>query len=71
MALNKAFSVAKICRVIKNNSVETAYKVKIAGLRFPRGQRDYYFPADRSRITAIEMGLNDYSNYLKEKYQDE
>tara|TARA_R100000781_G_C4058732_1_gene120284 strand:+ start:675 stop:875 length:201 start_codon:yes stop_codon:yes gene_type:complete len=60
--MNKSF---RIIRVVKNNGVPVAYTVRIAGLKFPRGRRDFYFPKDKSTETAIEMALNDYANYIK------
>ena len=50
----------KIAKVAQHNGQPVAFTVKIKGLKYPRGFRDWYFPEDKLPETAIKMALQDY-----------
>ena len=50
----------KIAKVAHNKGKPIAFTVKIRGLKYPKGFRDWYFPIDGRPETAIDMALKDY-----------
>tara|TARA_R100000458_G_C8274337_1_gene249274 strand:- start:1235 stop:1477 length:243 start_codon:yes stop_codon:yes gene_type:complete len=51
--------IVKIHRVAKKDNAPVAYTVKVNGRKYPKGVGNFYFPEDRSSLTAISMALYD------------
>ena len=52
---------AKISRVVKHSGRPVAFTVKVKGIKYPRGLREFYFPRDKKPETALEMAIMDYT----------
>ena len=58
--------MVRISKTAIHNGTPTAYIVKVRGIKFPRGLREWYFPEDKKAETALKMAINDYENYLRD-----
>ena len=54
----------KIAKTAKDNGVPRAFIVKVKGLKFPRGFKDWYFVSSKEK--AIELALRDWRIYQTE-----
>ena len=59
----------KIAKTARNNGVPQAFVVKIKGLKFPRGFKDWYFVSSKEK--ALELALIDWRIYKLKKKANE
>jgi len=51
----------KVSRVAKDiDGIPRAFTIKINGRKYPRNIKGFYFPDDRTQITAINNAIKDY-----------
>ena len=58
----------KIVKTARNKGVPQAFVVKIKGLKFPRGFKDWYFVSSKEK--ALELALRDWRIYKLEEMSD-
>ena len=51
--MKKRIRSVKVQRVAKSNGVPKAYTVKVNGVKYPRGYREWYFVSDKQAAKNI------------------